>query len=204
METVLFKEVIQHDELEACLQFRIKWYMQSRVNKFLSKPDGVLWLDEYDPYSRHYIMYLPEHMGPLGYMRVIQKEKSHSAEAILYIANQNKIKLCSPKNMISIMDYFPGAKECIMNYIGNSIDNINICEPGRFVVDRSNTSASNTFRFVGWVLTQNINQASHAILSCVKSHIAFYHKCGFVELPGTTSCKLNEEMPEVSVMIKNL
>ena len=187
METVLFKEVIQHDELEACLQFRIKWYMQSRVNKFLSKPDGVLWLDEYDLYSRHYMMNLPEQKEPLGYMRVIQKEKSHSAEAILHIANQNKIKLCSPKNTISIMDYFPGAKRCILNFIERSGAELNICEPGRFVVDRSKNTAGHTFRFVEWVLTQNKSQARHAILSCVNSHILFYRKYGFIELPGTTS-----------------
>ena len=97
METVLFKEAIHYDELEACLQFRIKWYMQSRVKKFLSKPDGVLWLDDYDPYARHYKMYISESKVQIGYMRVLQKEKSKSADAIYHIAGQKEIKLIPPK-----------------------------------------------------------------------------------------------------------
>ena len=204
-ENLIFKEITNKSELLEGLKLRYEIYQQSRVAAWTRQStDQTIEMDGYDLTSRHYIMLNQDTWVPVAYMRVVQESKGRLAEAVLDIAKHFNIGIGTPLVPMPVMAYFPQAIHTIARLQSTYTKKVKLCEPGRFVISKDLRKLSFTRAFVEYVLDQNIDHSSHAVLSCVNTHVPFYSQYGFRVMAGTEPCRVHKDLPEVSLLVKEI
>lgn len=198
---IIFKEVFDKNELEEILHLRYEEYLHSRMQYWVrNNKNGVLDIDDWDPYSRHFGLYNMSSGGvPVGYMRVTQNEKTAQTNYIHHLCKKSNTTIRNPKEILPVFTYFPGAKEWYTE--NNKIAFMNICEPGRFTIKKEYRNGQLARFLIESAISTFAVDYSHAIHSCAVSHYAYYLRLGFKRVPGTRDERIDFEFGLPSLLL---
>jgi Acetyltransferase (GNAT) domain len=188
-----YREAQNITELEALLKLRYKVYRKSKYINFCPKNKHQINLDQYDLYSRHFGLFENKSgiEKPVGYMRVVQEERSPTANQVLEIAKKASPKLADSLQIpvtkpFPLMTYFRGSEKVNSVLARLASNGLKMCEASRFVFAKEIRSLQ---------LAKFVTESSVAIyralgfycsiITCSIPHSRFYNQYGFSQLKGT-------------------
>lgn len=187
--TYTFREATSKDELLALLRLRYDTYRNSRLAGFVPENAQGLDLDKYDPWARHFGLYLRNE--PVGYIRVVQEERGPAWGTICDIACTEAARPdldgTKPNVPFPLMNYFPD-KEAVSNCYKTEYKNGNKgCEAGRLIVRMDQrTPGLSRFLIESALATYFFSwNFQYALISCALQHGEFYRRYGFTEIESS-------------------
>ncbi len=188
-----YREAQNTTELEALLKLRYKVYRNSALSNFCPENNAQLDLNPFDLNSRHFGLFENEEgvEKPVGYMRVVQQERSPSANQVLEIAKKacSKLADCLQQPITKpfpLMTYFRGSEKVDSVLTQLNEHGLKMCEASRFVFAEEVRSLQ---------LAKFVTESSIAIyralgfyssiITCSITHSRFYNQYGFSQLKGT-------------------
>ncbi|MEP7268447.1 MAG: hypothetical protein ABI844_12540 [Saprospiraceae bacterium] len=178
---IIFREITEKSELTAGLKLRYNEYLNSRLRYWVEKNmNGVLDIDDWDPYARHFGLYAENISDkPIGYMRVIQDSLTNVCNIVYDLSKDIGLNLNPPKYKFSVLSYFPGVQERLIETAKNFNKEMIICEPGRFTIKKEFRNYKNAKFLSECAIATYSTHFTHSIMSCAESHFKFYNKIGF-------------------------
>ena len=188
-----YREAQNSIELVALLKLRYKVFYGKGYVKLCPKNQYGINLDPYDLYSRHFGFFKVENgvEKPVGYMRVVQKNRSHSSNQILKIAEKNSFELVQCLNQplpnsFPLLTYFNGSEIIIPHIEQLENSGLKMCEASRFAFSEEIRSLQ-LARFVTECSIAIYRSLGFygSIITCSIPHSKLYEQYGFKQVSGT-------------------
>ncbi len=178
------EEVSDIRTLRRCFNLRYLEYSNINLGNFIDKNPLHLDIDNYDLYSRHWIL-TNDKRDILGYGRIVTGERTHFAEEIINLAEEARLQYFNPYFQFS---NYTCAYENIPVELKASIKDIEstqkIAETSRLVI----LDKSNALRYAIFLVESAIGNAlihnDIIISSCLKAQVKLYERYGYDYLPG--------------------
>ncbi|MEM0942091.1 MAG: GNAT family N-acyltransferase [Bacteroidota bacterium] len=195
MKKITFKEIQEIEELEKCLILRYEHFNNSQYRIFLNGNKSGIDIDEFDKYSRHWIL-IDEENEIIGYARIIQKRKNSEIFPLIKQI-QRKYSLTNHVNSnkaisFPIMTYQTDKSKSSLESFLNTNTEKEAFELSRFIIKKGSSFRVSKFMVnAGLSIYKNCFQAEIVILACIKSHEKFWRRYGFTNIKEEETYKLD-------------
>lgn len=212
---ITFKEIQEIEELEKCLILRYEHFNSPQYRVFLNKNNLGIDIDEFDIFSRHWIV-IDEANEIIGYARIIQRKKNSNIFHLIQqiqkkysIAEfQLKNKMCS----FPMMKYQTNkSKIFLASFLGENTEK-EVFELSRFIIKNGSSIRVSKFMVnAGLSIYKSCFQAEIMILACIENHEKFWRRYGFSNISEKEKYRIEQlsavnlfsEFNSIDKMIKN-
>ena len=181
------EEVSDFETLIRCFQLRYNEYSNINLGAFVEPNLHNLDIDNYDLYSRHWIL-TNKNRDILGYGRIVTGKPTFFAEEIKSLAQRKGLKDFDPNfefsNYTCAYDNIP---KTLKKNILKLEREIKVVETSRLIIiDKSNALRYAIF-LVESAIGQALIEADMIISSCLKNQVKLYERYGYGYLEGGES-----------------
>jgi len=194
-EYFVFREAVNKEELLELLKLRYRVFRNSHLARFVPENQHQLDLDQWDPPSRHFGLFIITNgqSKPAGYLRVVENNEKPISPVIYSIAEEYsefsyKVHQ-TPVIPFPLMKYFPDSDKIQNIYDIIKAKKERLVETGRFALE-----SGSRFRQLGKHMIESAiavyffaKQFENAMWCCKTSQNGFYRRYGFYQLKDGTN-----------------